>query len=334
MSETGTRGSGCLRAGCGCCGIVLAAIFGLLLIGGVGQLARSRSDRAVEQIDRVRDLPVAADQLALATRPRESGVLALPLSTDQEAQTALAAGVGSLRLDLSVGEFRIEPGPVGSQIRIEGDFESDAFTLVEALDEQDDGSWSYSVRFAPKRGPLGLLFGAGNNPQNEITLIIPRGLPLDLVGDIGVGESDFELGGLFIRHVDLDFGAGDHTIRFSEPLEFAMEDFEVGGSIGALRVADLGNASPIRAEVEHRIGEAEIDLNGSWTGDAELVFDVGIGESRVRVPDDVHVDVERSGVGLGEEVVRPPKPADDLSDAAPRLKIRLSGGIGEVRITG
>ena len=329
MTEQSQR-PGCFKFGCGGCLTLLALLLALLVLGGVLQFFGERADRSVEEIDRQVELPLDGDQLAFATRPREADTVALPLS--ENAERVLARGVGEVRLDVSLTRLRVEPGPPGSQIRLEGDFEAGRFELSETLEERDDGSWSYRLGFQPKRGFLGILMGAGNNPKNDLTLYIPRGVPLDLVGDIGVGESELELGGLFLRNVRLDVSTGDHDVFFSEPLEHAMEDFRLDGAAGLLRVGSLGNASPLTAVIDHSVGDAIVDLTGAWTGDASIVVDSSVGQVRVTVPEDVHVDLDQAGASVGESRIALPEaevPAD-----APRLKLRAETGVGEVRVTG
>lgn len=329
MSEEGQR-PGCFKFGCGGCLTLLALLLALLVIGGVLQAVGNRADRTVEEIDRQVDLPLDGEQLAFATRSRESGTVALPLS--ESAESVLSQGVGEVRLDVSLTRLRIEPGPPGSQIRLEGDFEAARFELSETVQERDDGSWSYRLDFGPKRGFLGILMGAGNNPSNDLTLYIPRGVPLDLVGNIGIGESELELGGLFLRNVRLDVATGDHGVSFSEPLQHAMEDFRLDGATGVLKVGSLGNASPLTAKIDHSVGDVLVDLTGSWTGDASILVDSAVGQIRVTVPEGVHVDLDRAGSTIGDSRIALPEaevPAD-----APRLGLRAESAVGEVRVTG
>ncbi len=331
MSDTSSSRIGCLRGGCTCCALFVGLSIALLVLVGVAQLAGSGEGESTE-VERELEPPEVARASALALRPRETvESRALPLREQPGAEEALARGVGELRLDLSIGEFRIVPGPVGSKIRVEGAYE-DTFVLQDELVERDDGTWTYSVAFAPKRGVLGLMMGAGNNPDNRLTIVVPRGLPLDLTGEIGIGESELELGGLLLREVDLETGTGEHTVRFSEPLQFAMDRLAIDGSIGSLRLVDVGNASPREVRVQHSIGECEVDLKGLWTQDSDIRLDTSIGEGRVFVPEDVVVDVDSAGFVLGERRVDVEEGAE-LPPGTPTLRIRSDSSIGEIRVT-
>ncbi len=85
--------------------------------------------------------------------------------------------------------------------------------------------------------------------------MIPRGRPIDLKGSIRMGESKTDLGGLWVRNVDLRYKAGDHFIEFREPLPFPMDRFKIEGSMGGLEIRGLGQASPSTVEVKQGMGE-------------------------------------------------------------------------------
>ncbi|HUP23258.1 MAG TPA: hypothetical protein VNB06_10010 [Thermoanaerobaculia bacterium] len=334
MAEAKER-AGCWKIGClGCGGLAVAMVLVFALVS-VLQVSRDRGERPIESRDVVQRLPTLPELEALIERGElgAGGRLNLPDGAPFESPV-LAGKVGTVELDLDVGEFEIVPGAAGEPIRVDGEYEEDAFRLAESFVEHDDGTWTYRVSMRPRGGMFGMLFrGAGNNPRNRITITLPRGQPFDLVGKVGLGSTRIELGGLLVRRLDLDAGTGEHEISFEEPLLAPMESFRLGKSIGDLRVHGLGNASPAVVEISQSIGEARIDLSGAWAGDADIRIENRIGEASVVVPDNVRVQVDRARVALGEQRVRVPD-SDSLPADAPTLRLRLEGSIGDVRITG
>lgn len=322
MSNDG-RIPGCFKYGCvGCLSLGALSVALIFLVSAI-HLTVEPEDPRPEERSLSQDLPQPpAIRYPAADAPKMPGDVTLPEPPRSPA--------GRVVLDLSMGEFIVRPGPEGEPIHVDADFDAGAFELTENFEETADG-WTYEVKFASRRGFLGMLFGGGHQGNNRVEVTIPRGQPIDLVGEIGLGESEIDLGGLWLRQVDLDFGAGDHFVEFREPLPFPMESFVVDASVGELEVRHLGEASPRTVEVDHGIGELFVDLQGSWRQDATVDVDFGIGESRLWLPDNVRVDIERASVALGERDVEWPD-QDDLPADAPTLTVSLSGNIGEVSI--
>ncbi len=322
---------GCFKYGCiGCLSVGALGVAAIFLLSAIN-LAYEPEEPRPEQRELVRELPEAPELPAPAfpgsDAPSVPDSLSLPDSADTGVERA-----GRIVLDLSVGNFVVRPGPAGEPIRVEADYDTASFDLSEEYTTTDDGTWTYEVSFGARRGFLGMLFGGGvQDGDNRIELIIPRGHPMDIVGKIGIGESDVDLGGLWIRDVDLELGTGDHFVEFRDPLPFPMADFAIDASIGEVEVRNLGAGSPRSVTVEHGIGELLVDLQGSWRQDADVDVKCGIGACRLWLPDSAHIDVRKASVGLGESRVER-QDSEDLPEDAPTLHLEMRGSIGEVRV--
>jgi hypothetical protein len=324
---------GCLRIGCLGCGSVVAALVLFFAVVSFLQLSRDRGGRPIESHGTTHQVPTVPELAAWIERGEVGQGERIPLAdTPIFDAPAIAGRVGTVELDLDVGEFELVPGAAGEPIRVDAEYEEDAFGLVEELVENDDGTWTYRVKMRPRGGMLGMLFrGAGNNPRNRVTITLPREQPFDLVGKVGLGSTRIELGGLLVRRVDLEAGTGEHEVSFDEPLLAPMESFRVRKSVGELRILRLGNASPREVDIEQSVGEAHIDLSGPWARDADVRIENRIGEASVVAPEGVKVEVDRASVALGEQRVSVPE-TESLPDNAPTLRLRLEGSIGEVRV--
>ena len=75
----------------------------------------------------------------------------------------------------------------------------------------------------------------------------------EIPANLRMGESRMELGGLWILDADIDFGMGDHSVSFDEPLAVPVAGVRLDTSLGVLRVDRLGNASPADAWIKHSI---------------------------------------------------------------------------------
>lgn len=272
-------------------------------------------------------------------QPRLSRELPGRSFTDGPAETAPTGelvppgrAAGRIMLDLHEGSFRIFQAPPGGPIRVDGRYDAGMYELSESLERDDDGGWVYRVGFGRNVNWVRALFGEGEQ-DNRINIAIPAGISFALEGRVGIGESIIELGGLAVRSVDLDLGTGSHTMKFDEPTEAPIDNFDLAASIGELRVTGLGNASPQRASIRHRIGEVNIGLRGEWRRDADVAIRCGIGECAVRVPPDVSVEGLSTDVGVGEVSTSGLKRLPPPGSGVPTLRLELSGKIGEVRVT-
>jgi hypothetical protein len=326
--------SSCLRTGCiGCAGLAAAAVIVVGLLAVVGLALGTRAPDPVEETaDRpLPELPELSRRsaAALAERLEAAGESAPAFLGDLESVELGDPPVGVLDLDLSVGDFTLEPGAAGSPIEVSASFDASRYRLEEELEEHDDGTFAYHVRFGPRGGILGMIGVNRGNPRVEIT--IPRGRPFDVVGTLGLGRSRVDLGGLWLRDVDLRLGTGEHELEISEPLLLPMRSLRLRKGIGRLEVRDVGAGSPAEVDIEQSIGEAWIDLDGPWRRDATVSLELGIGGSRVRLPDGVRVELDREQISIGERRIDVPDPAT-LPEGTPTITLSVSGNIGQIEI--
>ena len=334
MSNT-SKFPGCFKYGCFGCLAVFALGVGLLLLVGAIQLSMGDQEPNPEQRQASHDLPAPPEMPVLpelaeypGDRPEMPDILPMPEGVEPPSTPS----TGLIVLDLRMGEFTIRPGPADEPIRVEADYDANAFNLVENFTETEEG-WTYEISFSGRGGLLGVLLrGGGGTNRNRVDVIIPRGHPVDVVGKIGMGESETDLGGLWVRRVDLEYSAGDHFLEFREPLPFPMEEFLLDSSMGSLEVRTLGEASPRRVEVRHGMGELLVDLEGHWRRDAEIDIDFSMGECRLWLPREARIDIARASVGLGEKSVDDRRDRSDLPADAPLLTLNLAGSMGELRV--
>lgn len=349
MSEP-DRKRGCVRYGCfGCLGLLVVS-GGLIAVIIAIQVSAARNPQNLEDVNLERELPFDG---SLSEVPESAGVVdpassedrlddsldrdsvlsdgaPQPIELDVARERGLAPDVpvGRLELDLQVGDFELQAGEPGTPIRIDGEWDPEHFTLTEELVEESDGSFAYKIKFTGRRGWLGALFSG--NSENRLTIRVPRGRPFDIVGEVTQGRSDLQLGGLWLRDVYLEVGTGEHTIEFADPTLFPTQSFHLEGSMGELKVYDLGNASPAEASLEFSMGALMVELDGLWEHDANISVDCSMGECLVEVPDDVHIDVGGS-TAMGERSVRLPD-EEGIPEGAPTLHLDVDGSMGEVRI--
>jgi hypothetical protein len=312
---------GCFKRGClGCLaliGVILLIVVVMLVLGIVTRGGESR----IERIDREQVVPAVefpVQHVVGEDRPPE-----LPRIPDG----FRVESPGRIELDLEYGEFEIVAGPIGSSIEVIGDYDTGRFNLEQNYTENDDGSWLYKIRF--DRKGIGFPLIDTDGELNRVTIMIPRQSPFELAGEVGLGESRFDLGGLWLLDLDLEIGVGEHRFEFSEPTFAPVPRVRLESSIGAISVDRLGNASPSDVEITHAIGETIVDLQGEWLNDGEIDIRCGVGECRVETPDDTGLKYRDVGVMLGESGDVPRR---DAEAGQPTLTLSVSATIGEIRV--
>lgn len=243
---------------------------------------------------------------------------------------ALPGGPGTIELDVRMAEVDVKPVPAGSPLRLEADWNAGVFRLDEGV-SQKGGGWRYHLRFGGKG--LLLLARHEHHSPNRLRLQVPVDKPLSITGKLSLGETDLDFGGLTLDEVDLELGAGEHDVAFSEPTARPMSRLALDGSMGQITVFGAGNASPRRLELEHGMGELLLDLSGRWRADGEVEMRLGMGDARVELPgrDEAAAVVEKARMSLGERRVHDVAEAD-LPAGLPRVRIRATGGMGDLRI--
>ncbi len=334
MAEETTSPKGCGKKGCIGCAAVFAALAAIPMMLLLVALFNRPGEARPETRELSRPLPsLPAESPAQPASPSGPGstppTAPLPGSLEsRELGTSLGAGEPvRLVLNLSKGHFAVEPGPAGEPLRVEADYDAARYELEEHYDEADR---RYEVRFDAKHGWMSMI-GVGE-VRNRVRVIVPRGYPLLIEGKIAMGESHVELGGLRLTEINLDFGMGDHSLSFSEPTTTPLERLEIDASMGAMRLDDIGNASPRLGRFSHSMGELDLDLSGAWLRDAEIDVRCGMGECRLRTPDRVGVRIERASIGLGESSTRGADRDRELPPGAPTLTIRATGSMGQLTI--
>jgi hypothetical protein len=330
---------GCAKGGCiGCAAVVAAVVVVPLLLVATARLTEREPEPRREELTRqLPPLPGTAagggaegGAAGAGEPPAEAPPAGVPLGAVGAEVPALAAGAAPVRivLELSKGSFEVEPGPPGSELRVEADYDAAAYRLEQRYDPDHR---EYELRFDSK-GMLRVHFGGRHEVQSRVRLIIPRGYPVALAGHIKMGESTLDLGGLTLTEADLDLGMGSHRVDFSSPLAAPAARLSFDGSMGEMEIEHLGNASPAQVYVHHSFGSLRVDLSGRWRNDSTLDVTCGFGECAIEAPEDANLAVERARVRLGDKTVegldrlRPARPG------VPTLHLSVESTAGELRI--
>ena len=241
-----------------------------------------------------------------------------------------AGQMGRVILDISLANFTIIPTSPGTPVRLDAHYNSGSYKLKETFASSGELGWTYRLTF----GKRSMFQFFHIDPDNRLELYLPEGTPIVLEGQLGVGKSQLELGGLWIESVDLEIGIGDHSIDFDKPLAVPMTRFEIDGSIGELRIRLLGNASPAHVRIDHSIGALYVDLRGAWQNDSDVFVDSSIGKCHVDLPaEGIGLELVGASITFGESDTRGARRRGEVPVGAPVVRLRVSHSLGELRLT-
>jgi hypothetical protein len=238
----------------------------------------------------------------------------------------MGSAPGKVVLSLSSAAVTVKAGPAGGPIRVESNFDPDVHRLEQSYDEDVTGGWTYRLDFHEKRllhvSVVSIWLG---KRSPEVTVEIPRDLPLALETRMEGGYLTLDLAGLELTTASVELDRGVLGLTVSEPLHVPMERLTVDGRMGAIMLRSLGNASPKELHLQHAIGAAHVDLSGKWLRDADVDFQVAFGKGELELPNGVNIE------GLDGAPLRRLLPADQ-EIPPPTLRFSSHSDMGNIRI--
>ena len=182
-----------------------------------------------------------------------------------------------------------------------------------------------------------------DDSENEWNLLLSTRYRTSLELDIGACEGIFDLGGLPLVDLEIDVGAADLEIDFSEPNPQRLRQLNVDCGASSLTLTGLANANADRMDFDVGAGSCELDFRGDFQGETEVDIDVGVGSMDVIVPRGVallirgddgwfssldfhNLNLRETRNGIWE--------TDDFDEAEDRIIFTVDVALGSVDIRG
>jgi hypothetical protein len=137
------------------------------------------------------------------------------------------------------------------------------------------------------------------NETGELTLALPRSVPIDLSFELGGTQSTLELGGLSLQSLRLECGATDATLMFTTPNRTRMREMEIDVGAADFFAQHLANANAENVRLRGGVGVVDLEFGGTWTQDMNVSARLAIGQLILRVPPDVGLRLEVQRVAAG-----------------------------------
>jgi hypothetical protein len=173
-------------------------------------------------------------------------------------------------------------------------------------------------------------------------LTLPRKYRTEMTIKLGACQADIDLGGMPLELIEMDVGAAEVLLIFSQPNPSAAERmiFEAGAADFAIE--KLGNANFKRLSFDGGIGKFEFDFSGEYHYKCRASISVGLGKAIIRIPRDlpVRIDAEESFLSSIDfknldhpaEVNGDYYESSDYRDAGYGLDLEIDIGLGSVEL--
>jgi hypothetical protein len=188
-------------------------------------------------------------------------------------------GAGSLELAPAEGDllYRFETSYDASTTRPYADFDPAAGTLRLGIRGREEG-----------------VSGNFGDEAHASVALAPE-VPTSLEIRFGAGQADLELGGLALDQVQVQTGASETTLRWSEPNRIQARQVRLDAGAASLEAIGLGNANAAEFEIRGGVGETTLDFGGEWSRSASARVRMGLGSLTLRLPRSLGVRVEKRG---------------------------------------
>lgn len=158
--------------------------------------------------------------------------------------------------------------------------------------------------------------------------------PLNLKLNAGAYQGKLELGGLSLRKLEINDGAADVDLNFSQPNLLVMDSLLYTTGASDVRLLNLANANFTQLTFRSGAGNYTLDFGGSLQQDANVLIESGLSQVTVIVPAGVQAQVSLDGglsnIELHDAWERLGSNNFALSGSGPKLLISIKMGAGNL----
>jgi hypothetical protein len=200
------------------------------------------------------------------------------------------SGIADLTLEFGAGDLSLHPGGEGL---LSG---SARFNVADFEPIVDDRGSQVTLRSGTLRTDQ-LPAGWSSDVINEWDLRLGPD-PMNLAVNIGAAQASLDLGGLDLRDLDINSGAAQLSLVFSEPLAGDMEHLILNAGAAKLQLADLANAHAGQISIKAAGASLDLDFSGDLDQPTTVTIEGAAGDFTVSVPQDTAARMTTSGALL------------------------------------
>jgi len=237
-------------------------------------------------------------------------------------------------IDLGVGEFILNAGNFSDIVRAE----------VEYNDQRVEVYSDYGRKGSTGYLELGSDFKSKTHIQSEDNrwkMTLSKKYSTDLSMDFGLCSSDIDLGGIPLKYLNLDIGASESDLKFSEPNPQIADEVKIDAGACKLDIEKLGNANFRFLKFDGGVGKFTLDFTGEYKTDSRADVSIGLGKATIYLPSNLPLRVESETNFLSSVKFKNERRFDvkdgffeslDFSKSDVRLDLKIDVGLGSVDI--
>lgn len=176
--------------------------------------------------------------------------------------------------------------------------------------------------------------------QREWSIELTDQIPVLLHFELGGGDGDIDLTGLKVRTLNLSAGASSIRLECNEVNRIKAEFIEIESGVSKLTAHNLCNINFDRMAFSGGVGSYRLDFGGTFTRNATVTIEVGLGAVTVSLPEDLparikHDDSWFSSFDLDGNFLKKSKGVYEsaaFASADQRLVIAIESGLGTVKV--
>ena len=208
-----------------------------------------------------------------------------PEVTDEISVNYPDAETTTLEFNFGAGELILAPG---AERLVDG---TATYNYVEFKPEIIEDGGNVEVKMGNVELPN---FPAFDNLKNEWDFQLGSE-PMDLVIKSGAYDGTFEFGGLSLTSLDINDGAANVELAFSEPNQAEMSTFRYSTGASDVKMTGLANANFTLFDFSSGAGDYTLDFSGDLQRDASIKIESGFSKIIIVIPDGVKAVVTVEG---------------------------------------
>jgi hypothetical protein len=201
-----------------------------------------------------------------------------PTQTEEINVPAPQADTVDLTLTFGAGELIIQPGAETALVTGTATYNVTAFKPKIKVDNQQ-------VRLETGNLDIhGIPSFNSNDIENKWDLKLGD-QPMNLKINAGAYQGDIDLGGLSLNSLEVNDGAADTHLKFSEPNKTKMETLRYITGASSVKLSGLANANFTSMIFRSGAGDYTLDFSGALQRDAVVTVESGFSQLVIIVPE-------------------------------------------------
>ncbi len=159
--------------------------------------------------------------------------------------------------------------------------------------------------------------------------------PMDLTINAGAYQGDIDLGGLALKSLEVNDGAAETVLKFSEPNKTEMETLRYITGASNVKLSGLANANFTSMIFRSGAGNYTLDFSGELQRDAVVTVESGFSQLIIIVPEGTSAKVLFKGGLTNVELSGSWKKSGDayvLGSGSPLITISMDMGAGNLSL--